>query len=85
MPNSARAACMIVSLTAQNTSLIFSESAGERGVRQAEMVVTCGAGEMTVDNFLRVRIQVDEHPEDELPGSDGVPLRAYSGTQGYLL
>ena len=49
------------------------------------MKVTCCAGKMTVDNFLCVRIQVDEHPEDELPGSDGVPLRAYSGTQGYLL
>ena len=66
---------MIVSLTAQNTNLMFSESARE-GVSEAEMEVTCCAGKMTVDNFLCVRIQVDEHPQDELSGCNGVPLRA---------
>ena len=57
---------------------MFSESGacGEGRVSQADMMVTCGAGEMTVDNFLCVRIQVDEHPQDELSGCDGVPLRA---------
>ena len=49
---------------------------GEGGVSEAEMEVTCCAGEMTVDNFLCVRIQVDEHPQDELSGCNGVPLRA---------
>lgn len=72
---------MMVSLTAQKTNLMFSESArrracGEEGVSEAEMEVTCCAGEMTVDNFLCVRIQVDEHPQDELSGCNGVPLRA---------
>ena len=72
---------MMVSLTAQKTNLMFSESAGracggERGVSKAEMKVTCCAGKMTVDNFLCVRIQVDEHPQDELSCCNGVPLRA---------
>ena len=46
------------------------------------MKVTCCAGEMTVDNFLCVRIQVDEHPQDELSGCNGVPLRAYKWSTG---
>ena len=40
------------------------------------VVGTCGTGEMTVDDFLCVWIQVDEHPEDKLAGCDGVPLWA---------
>jgi len=34
----------------------------------------CGTREVGVDNFFRVRVEVDEHPEDVFPGVDGVPL-----------
>jgi len=77
---------MMVSLTAQNTSLIFSVSAGfqfhnidvvllldvkekksEIEIRtSSEFVFTCGAGEVRIDDFLCVRIQVHEHSKDEL-------------------
>jgi hypothetical protein len=40
---------------------------------------------MTVDYFLCVGIQVDEHAEDELPGGDGVSLRTCGATVDSLL
>ena len=45
-------------------------------VSKAEVEGTCGAGKMTVDDFLCVRIQVYEHPEDELPRCYRIPLGA---------
>lgn len=39
--------------------------------------LTCGTREVGVDNFFRVRVEVDEHPEDVFPGVDGVPLGTY--------
>lgn len=37
--------------------------------------LTCRAGEMGVDDFLGVRVEVHEHPQDELTRRVGVALR----------
>lgn len=38
------------------------------------LTLTCGTREVGIDDFFRVGVKVDEHPEDVLPGVDGVPL-----------
>lgn len=40
------------------------------------MLATCGAREVRVDDFLRVRIEVYEHSQNELARCDRVPLRS---------
>lgn len=60
--------------------VVFSQVQLQDGVlhsseHEPDVLGVCRAGEMTVDYFLCVGIQVDEHAEDELPGGDGVSLR----------
>ena len=61
----------MVSLTAQKTSLMFSESDNK------EILETCGAGEMRVDDFLCVWVEVYKHSQDKLSSCYGVSLRTW--------
>lgn len=41
--------------------------------------LTCSTGEVGVDDFIRIGIEVDEHPQNELPSCYGVALRSCTG------
>ena len=60
---------MMVSLTAQKTSLIFSESDNKNRLE------TCSAGEVRVDDFLCVWVEVYKHTQDKLSSCYRVSLR----------
>lgn len=70
----------MVSLTAQKTNLMFSESEGDRILEFVE-AQTCGACEMRIDNFLSVWIQVHKHPKYKLSSCDRVSLGTYNEIQ----
>ena len=60
---------MMVSLTAQKTSLMFSESENNKTLE------TGGAGEVGVDDFLCVWVEVYKHTPDKLSRCYRVSLR----------
>ena len=70
----------MVSLTAQKTNLMFSESEGDRRLEFVE-IQTCGACEMRIDNFLSVWIQVHKHPKYKLSSCNSVSLGTYNEIQ----
>ena len=70
----------MVSLTAQKTNLIFSESEGDR-ILDIVDARTCCACKMRIDDFLSIRIQVHKHPKYKLSSCDRVPLGAYKEIQ----
>ena len=70
----------MVSLTAQKTNLMFSESEGDK-ILEFVGTQTCGACEMRIDNFLSIRIQVHKHPKYKLSSCDRVSLGTYNEIQ----
>ena len=66
---------MMVSLTAQNTNLMFSVSVKMEKHEIRMSLITGGAGEVGIDNLLGVWIQIYEHSKNEFPSSYCILLR----------